>query len=148
MAVIASQGVPALAATLREETQDHLQAAAAWALGQIGRHSPEHAQHVAEAGVLPALVDMAGSSSEDLRNKVGVSCSAHMCQAGRALNNILQKCSHLAALQAVLASAPPQIAALVVAQFARILPQDPKARRSFVTSGGLKKVVCAYMANM
>jgi len=129
MAVIASQGVPALAAALREESQDHLQAATAWALGQIGRHSPEHAQHVAEAGVLPALVSMAASPSEDLRNK-----------AGRALNNILQKCTHLAALQAVLAAAPPAIAALVVAQFARILPQDPKARRNFVTSGGLKKV--------
>jgi hypothetical protein len=32
------------------------------------------------------------------------------------------------------------IAALVLAQFARVLPQDPKARRQFVTSNGLKKV--------
>ncbi len=28
----------------------------------------------------------------------------------------------------------------VVGQFAKILPSDPKARRQFVTSGGLKKV--------
>jgi len=129
MAVIASQGVQALATALREESQDHLQAAIAWALGQIGRHSPEHAQHVAEANVFPALLQLVSSPSEDVRNK-----------ATRALNNILQKCNHLAALQSVLANAPLPIAALVLAQFARILPQDPKARRQFVTSNGLKKV--------
>ena len=36
--------------------EDHIQAAAAWALGQIGRHTPEHAKAVAVANVLPKLL--------------------------------------------------------------------------------------------
>ena len=61
-------------------------------------------------------------------------------QAKRALKNILQKCTHLPALQSLLIDAPPSIIKHVVAQFAKILPNDAKARRQFVTSGGLKKV--------
>ena len=61
-------------------------------------------------------------------------------QAKRALKSVLQKCTHLPALQALLADAPASVIEYVVAQFAKILPNDPKARRQFVTSGGLKKV--------
>ncbi len=50
----------------------HYQAAASWALGQIGRHTAEHALAVAEANVLPRLLDLYlnPSSTEDLINKV------------------------------------------------------------------------------
>ena len=50
----------------------HTQAAAAWALGQIGRHSPEHAKAVAQANVLPRLLQLylGTGSSEDLQAKV------------------------------------------------------------------------------
>ena len=41
---------------------------------------------------------------------------------------------------ALLADAPPSVLENVVAQFAKILPSDAKARKQFVTSGGLKKV--------
>ena len=61
-------------------------------------------------------------------------------QASRALRNVLQKCTYLPALQALLSQAPPEILENVVGQFAKILPGDAKARKQFVTSGGLKKV--------
>ena len=50
-----------------------VQAAAAWALGQIGRHTPEHAKAVAQANVLPRLLQLYlnPESSEDLQAKVG-----------------------------------------------------------------------------
>ena len=49
-----------------------LQAAAAWALGQIGRHTPEHAKAVAQANVLPRLLQLhlSQESSDDLQTKV------------------------------------------------------------------------------
>ena len=49
-----------------------LQAAAAWALGQAGRHTPEHAKAVAQANVLPTLLQcyLRAGSSEDLQTKV------------------------------------------------------------------------------
>jgi hypothetical protein len=67
-----SKGVIQLALTLAEEREDHLKAAAAWALGQIGRHTPEHAKAVALANVLPKLLEcyLKSDSSEDLQQKV------------------------------------------------------------------------------
>jgi 3-methyladenine DNA glycosylase AlkD len=60
-----------LALTLSEEKEDHLKAAAAWALGQIGRHTPEHAKAVAQANVLPKLLELyLKSTNDDLQQKV------------------------------------------------------------------------------
>ena len=66
------QGVNQLAITLAEEPEDHIKAAVAWSLGQIGRHTPEHAKAVAVANVLPRLLALylATTSSEDLQMKV------------------------------------------------------------------------------
>ncbi|XP_028606106.1 sperm-associated antigen 6 isoform X3 [Podarcis muralis] len=131
MAVIISKGVPQLAVCLSEEPEDHIKAAAAWSLGQIGRHTPEHARAVAVANVLPVLLSlyMSPESSEDLQVKTK-----------KALKNILQKCTHLPALEPLLHDAPPNILKHIVGQFSKVLPHDSKARRLFVTSGGLKKV--------
>lgn len=130
MSVIYSKGVVQLALTLSEEKEDHLKAAAAWALGQIGRHTPEHAKAVAQANVLPKLLELyLKSTNDDLQQK-----------AKKALKNILQKCVFLPALEPLLHDAPPNILKHVVAQFSKVLPHDSKARRLFVTSGGLKKI--------
>jgi hypothetical protein len=61
-----------LAIALSEEKEDHILAATAWALGQIGRHTPEHAKAVAVANVLPRLLQLylKTGSSEDLQAKV------------------------------------------------------------------------------
>ncbi|XP_069770732.1 sperm-associated antigen 6 isoform X4 [Narcine bancroftii] len=131
MAVIVSKGVAQLAICLSEEPEDHLKAASAWALGHIGRHTPEHARAVAVANVLPKLLAlyMQSGSSEDLQIK-----------AKKALKNILQKCTHLPALDPLLHDAPPNVLKHVVGQYSKVLPYDTKARRVFVTSGGLKKI--------
>ncbi|XP_028659187.2 sperm-associated antigen 6 [Erpetoichthys calabaricus] len=131
MAVIVSKGVPQLAICLSEEKEDHIKAATAWALGQIGRHTPEHARAVTAANILPKLLSlyMDTDSSEDLQMK-----------AKKALKNILQKCTHLPALETLLHDAPTSILKHVVGQFSKVLPHDSKARRLFVTSGGLKKI--------
>ncbi|KAM7176535.1 sperm-associated antigen 6 isoform 3-T3 [Macrochelys suwanniensis] len=131
MAVIISKGVPQLSICLSEEREDHIKAAVAWALGQIGRHTPEHARAVAVTNVLPVLLSlyMETESSEDLQVKTK-----------KALKNILQKCTYLPALEPLLHDAPPNILKHVVGQFSKVLPHDSKARRLFVTSGGLKKV--------
>nr|XP_008110640.1 PREDICTED: sperm-associated antigen 6 isoform X2 [Anolis carolinensis] len=131
MAVILSKAIPQLAVCLSEEPEDHIKAAAAWSLGQIGRHTPEHARAVAVANVLPVLLSfyMASESAEDLQVKTK-----------KALKNILQNCTHLPSLEPLLYDAPPNILKHVVGQFSKVLPHDPKARRLFVTSGGLKKV--------
>ena len=63
-----------LSIALAEEPEDHIQAAAAWSLGQIGRHTPEHSKAVAQANVFPRLLQcyIRTGASEDLQTKVFV----------------------------------------------------------------------------
>eukprot|EP00218_Dolichomastix_sp_CCMP3274_P007306 CAMPEP_0170143668 /NCGR_PEP_ID=MMETSP0033_2-20121228/12378_1 /TAXON_ID=195969 /ORGANISM="Dolichomastix tenuilepis, Strain CCMP3274" /LENGTH=508 /DNA_ID=CAMNT_0010380131 /DNA_START=28 /DNA_END=1554 /DNA_ORIENTATION=+ len=128
-AVITSKGIAPLYASLTEEPEDHIKSASAWSLGQIGRHSPDHAKAVADAGVLPklvlTLVDEA--SSEDLKTK---------CR--RALKFVVEKLTDLKALDKVLqeATLPEQIVKHVLQQLAKVLPNDAAGRHDFVTSGG------------
>ncbi|XP_069561679.1 sperm-associated antigen 6 [Brachyistius frenatus] len=130
-AVIISKGVPQLALCLSEESEHHIKAAVVWSVGQIGHHTPEHAKAVATANLLPKLLQlyMDAGSSEDLQVK-----------SKKALKSILQKCTHLPALEPLLYEAPSNILKHVVCQFSKVLPHDSKARRLFVTSGGLKKM--------
>lgn len=71
LCVIASNGLPPLLHALINELEDHIKSATAWTIGQIGRHTPNHAKSVAEAGILPQLVlaFISKTSSEDLQNK-------------------------------------------------------------------------------
>ncbi|XP_046617131.1 sperm-associated antigen 6-like isoform X1 [Neodiprion virginianus] len=131
IAVIGSKGVVQLAIVLQEETEDHILSITVWALGQIGKHTPEHAKALAVADVFRKLLElyMAPRSSEDLKAK----CKGTMKQ-------VLQKCMHIEALEPLLCDAPPEILKYIIGQFSKILPNDARARRMFVTTGGLKKV--------
>lgn len=84
--VIVNGGVVPLAQALESEREDHLRAASAWSLGQIGRHSSEHAKAVSDGDVLPLLLDayIDEQSSDDLQKK-----------AKRALKNVVQVCDCL-----------------------------------------------------
>jgi len=130
LAVVVSRGIPPLKDALINEPEDHLKAASAWSLGQVGRHSPEHARALADAGVLRRLlaVFLHQGSSEDLQTK-----------AKRALKHVIQQCLHLEALEPLL-DAPPNILKYVVQQFVKILPNNLDAKRAFVQSGGLQKL--------
>ncbi|GCA62578.1 hypothetical protein KIPB_004412 [Kipferlia bialata] len=131
LAVINHRAVPALVKTLTSEPEDHILAAAVWSLGQIGRHTPEHAMALCDANVLPRLLSLfvAEESSDDLRLKTK-----------RAAKAIIAKTTHLSALDPLLHQAPPVILKYVVAQYAKLLPSDVEARRQFVTAGGLQRV--------
>jgi 3-methyladenine DNA glycosylase AlkD len=131
LAVIVSQGIMPLKDALINEPEDHLKAASAWSLGQIGRHTPDHAKALAQADVFRRLIDVykSDASSQDLKTK-----------AQRALKAVLQKCTHLAALEPLLHEAPEKILKYVVAQFSKVLPNQPAARKSFVQSRGLERI--------
>ncbi|KAH0575798.1 Axoneme central apparatus protein [Spironucleus salmonicida] len=131
LSIIVAKGVTPLVSCLVSESEDHIIAATVWVLGQIGRHTPEHARAVCDANVLPKLLGlfMSENSSEDLKQK---------CK--RSIKFIVQKTNQLPALDPLLHQAPPQILKHVVAQYAKILPKDVQARRQFVTSGGLARL--------
>ncbi|KYN11587.1 Sperm-associated antigen 6 [Trachymyrmex cornetzi] len=68
-------------------------------------------------------------SSEDLKAKCYI-----------ALKQILQKCVYIEALESLLHDVPPIVLKYVLGQFSKILPNDTRARKLFVTSGGLRKI--------
>merc|ERR1719146_629383 len=129
LAIIVSKGVAPLKEALTAEPEDHIKAASAWSLGQIGRHTSDHARALAEGDVLRHLLAcmVHQDSSEDLKTK-----------SKRALKAILAKCTHLQALQPLLREAPVKVQKYVLKQFASILPHDVEARRAFVQNGGLQ----------
>jgi len=84
LAIIVSKGVLPLREALVAEPEDHIKAASAWSLGQIGRHTPDHARALAEGDVLRHLLAcmVHEASSDDLKTK-----------SKRALKAILAKVS-------------------------------------------------------
>ena len=88
-----------------------------------------------DALVFPTLVALIrarapGAVATDLQTK-----------AARALVSVVQQCTFLPALEALLTGdGPEEILQHIVAQFAKILPNDPQARKAFVASKGLQKV--------
>ena len=141
LAVIVSKGVAPLAHALVTEQEEHIQAAAAWSLGQIGRHSPDHAKTLADCGVLPKLLRIltaGGGGGEDGGATIGADLHT---KTKRALKCILEKTLHIESLEPMLNSATPtNILKYVCGQFAKILPHDVTARRDFVTSGSLQRL--------
>jgi 3-methyladenine DNA glycosylase AlkD len=128
LAVVVSKGIPPLAHALEHETEDHIKAAAAWSLGQIGRHSADHAKAVADCNVLPKLLGVFSAAADtDLKTK-----------AKRALKSIIMRCNHLPALEPLLnQNAPESVLKYVCGQYAQILPTDIGAKREFVANRGL-----------
>ncbi|XP_050302037.1 sperm-associated antigen 6-like [Anthonomus grandis grandis] len=131
MTVLGCRTIQVLARILSESSNDDLLTVTVWTIGRIGRHSPEHSSAVASANIFPRLVQLYESpdSSLDLKNKIHAT-----------LKECLQNCLVISALEPLLATAPPDILKYVLGQYSKVLPNDPKARRLFVTSGGLKKV--------
>jgi len=132
LAVVVAKGIPPLVNCLVHEPEDHIKAASAWSLGQIGRHSPEHAKSLADANVFPKLlaVYLHEESSDDLKTK-----------AKRAMKSVIEKCVHLPALEPLLhLQTPPNILKYVVHQFAKVLPHDVTARKDFVSSGAIQRL--------
>ncbi|KAJ1549154.1 Sperm-associated antigen 6 [Cladochytrium tenue] len=129
LSVIVAKGVPPLTNALVSESEDHI---------KIGRHSPDHAKTLADNAVLPKLLHILTSAGG---GDVGETGSDLKTKAKRALKCILEKTLHLEALEPLLdSSTPANILKYVVAQFAKILPNNVAARRAFVTSGGLQRI--------
>ena len=132
MGVVVAKGIAPLVDALIREPEDHIKAASAWSLGQIGRHSPDHAKACAILNVLGRLlaVYLSADSSDDLKTK-----------AKRALKAILQKCIHLEALEPLLPDAPRNILKYIVHQVrpgraaSAARERKPRLRADVGTSG-------------
>lgn len=130
--VIIKQGLLPLKSALADGEEDHIRAAAAWALGQLGRHTPDHAKALAQADILRPLISVYTStqSTQDTRAK-----------ALKAVRSVLSKTTFTSALEPLLVnSTDSKITSLLVQQFAKVLPNQPASRKTFVTSRALQRI--------
>ncbi|KAJ0178369.1 hypothetical protein K1T71_006192 [Dendrolimus kikuchii] len=132
MAVIESKAIPPLVDILQNSDCDDAElCAGAWTIGHIAKHSPQHSLAIAVANALPRLLQLYTDPKSSGEVRARTSC---------ALKQALQCCLHRPALEPLLHAAPACILKYVLAQYAKILPNDARARRLFVTTGALKRV--------
>ncbi|KAH0789944.1 Sperm-associated antigen 6 [Histomonas meleagridis] len=127
-----NEGAPAAVLNVFVSSKlDYVKAAAAWTLGQLGKHSPEHASTLTSLNALSLLLDAHNdkNASEDLKLKTK-----------RALKFIIEKTTEIEALQPLITTAPENILKYALEQISKLLPKNPKARVPFVTSGGFQAV--------
>eukprot|EP00924_Labyrinthula_sp_SR-Ha-C_P004131 augustus_masked-scaffold_3-processed-gene-15.3-mRNA-1 protein AED:0.00 eAED:0.04 QI:0/-1/0/1/-1/1/1/0/593 len=114
---------------------EHYVAAAVWTVGQIGRHSPSHAEACCVNDLPRFLLKIYFEDSlcDDLRSK-----------SKTALNSILEKTTHLPVLQQLLSLAAVKsrlkVVKIVLRQLAKVLPNDKDGKREFIQSGSLQLV--------
>lgn len=123
--------LPYIKKTLCDSPEDFMKAACAWTLGQLGRHSPDHARYLLDDECVMVLVsvNMCEGISEDLQHKTD-----------HALKIILEKCMTLDSLQPILQEAPVSIKKYVLKQLTVILPKNKEYQKKFVVSGALSYV--------
>lgn len=84
LAVIAEKGLEPLCAAVAQESEDHIRAAAAWSLGQVGRHTPDHAKAVADTGGATAHTYVYSLQTSLISVCPAFSCTiTELCNAGR-----------------------------------------------------------------
>jgi HEAT repeat protein len=121
---------------------DAVQTAAAWAMGQLGKHSPQEASRLASLNALSLLLDAYNrpGAPDDLKLK---------CK--RALKFIITKCTLLSALEPLIAPSPPSVQYYTLVQIEKLLrnnanarplsrKNNPDARPGFVMSGAFKAI--------
>jgi len=117
--------------TLREKNENHIKVAAAWSLGQIGRHSSELARELTDQKALNELLIVYMSTEEEnLKGK-----------SKKALKAIIQQCMEMDALRPLLEVADEEMLKYVVSQMAVVLKAKPEIKRAFAEKGSLKKLL-------
>ena len=165
LAVVLARGLPALKDALLGEPEAHVKAAAVWAVGQLGRHTPEHARAVVDAGLLPVLVlltlppppaaaaaaaaapsttTLAATAAAAAASSSGGAAAAAAAdlrsKAKRALKAVVARCADPAALAPMLREADSRVQKYALAQLALLLPRDAAARKQFMLGGYLQRV--------
>jgi HEAT repeat protein len=133
--IIKARAINQLKDALQNETQQHIKAAACYALGQIGMHSSEHAKEVSDANVLYLMLFYyrAHESTDELK-----------MQAKVALKNIIDKCSYLTALEPLIQKAPDEILKHILDQYIKHLKNSTFEKKQFIQNEGLKKLQEIY----
>lgn len=122
----------ALKDALTHESQDKIKEKAAWALGKFGKHSADHANVLAEAGILEKLLQVLSlpDSSPTLKEK-----------AKKALMKIIQKCNKIQLIEPLIRNdVDLDVLTSLVEQCYQLLPISLESKKYFLQCGGFQKL--------
>ena len=144
-ATVAADEGRRLVEALEQSADSDASLAAAWAIGCAARHGRESAAPLAKSGALKALLDCYVSVEAHER-------PALKERAKASLKHVVKNCGSLSAIEPLVSpETPGVILRHVLAEFAAKLGGDVRARRAFVTGGGLmrlQKVLKAHDARV
>lgn len=134
--VLLAKPIPILLKILMEKntTDESVLSACVWALGQMGRHGPEHAKLLTDHGILHVLLKLLKSYSNDKDETLDIKTKIK-----RAFKWIIENTLDLESLEPLLSlDTPLSILKPTIEQLAKIIPSDVTIRKDFVTSGSMK----------
>ena len=129
--LLQKNAAPAVLNVFKKTNNEVTKGIAAFALGQLGKHSAETASKLASLNVLALLLEAHNKkdAGDDLKIKTK-----------RALKMLIEHTNEIEALQPLIEQAPPKILKYVLAQIAKLLPKNAKMRVPFVKSGGYQAI--------
>lgn len=113
------------------ETSDYVLAAVCFALGQLGKHAPKHANNIAKVGILISILKayLREDASEDLKLK-----------AKRALKKIITNLTILRYLEPLLPITDKRIMKYIMKEFISKIPNDSEYKKEFAKRNGLMEL--------
>ncbi|KAK0140749.1 Sperm-associated antigen 6 [Merluccius polli] len=121
--VVEAGAVPLLLLCL-QEPEMALKRISASALSDIAKHTPELAHTVVDSGAIAHLAQMILNPDAKLKLFLDTNSSEDLqVKCKKALKNVLQKCTHLPALEPLLYEAPSNVLKHVVCQFSKTMEE-------------------------
>ncbi|KAI5751623.1 hypothetical protein M8J77_009284 [Diaphorina citri] len=131
LAIIQSQGLHELITALNNETSEATLGAIIWTIEQLTKHSAQHVNYLNDTNVFAKLLRIYISAD---------SCPEMKSRCLATLLSTVNKCLNIQDIDLLLYESPPEILLPALKQLCKIFPVDLKARRVFVSAGGLKRV--------
>uniref|UniRef100_A0A8D9BTN9 Sperm-associated antigen 6 n=1 Tax=Cacopsylla melanoneura TaxID=428564 RepID=A0A8D9BTN9_9HEMI len=132
LAIIHTNGLKEIIKALDTESNQDCLSAIVWTLEQLTKYSARHVSFLnADTNVFCKLVKLYSSSESSQEVK---------CRCLSALQNTINKCLVFQDIDLLLYDSAPEILLPVLKQLSKIFNVDLKARKVFLSTGGLKRV--------
>ena len=130
--LIVSNIIPTICNDLIEAKSDIVRCKLVWLLEQIGKHSADNCKSLNEHGALTRILAlyMHANTSQDLRDS-----------SKQAFGVLIQNTTDCDVLDRLLAEVPMELRGFILDQLARELPNNMHAKKKFVQSGSLQRIL-------
>jgi len=133
--LITSNLVPSLCNDLINTSSESIRLKLIWCLGEVGKHNNDNCKSLNDHGLLTRLLALSihANSSEELRSA-----------AKGAFGKIVENTTDCQVLESLLKDVPTDLQTTVLHQLAKILPNNMEAKKQFVQSGSLQRVIAMH----